>query len=98
MYYPIINSIKPTTITRRREIKEIIIITIIVSSKTLIIKGTMKATIPHYRSRRWKIDVIVVAVRDTRVPNVQRRTAPHGLNGRSIKLPSCVEFSKCSNR
>ena len=97
MYYPIINSIKPTTITRNRDPKAATTIITMASNVKLTVKGKMRETTPHCLLRKWKTGATVVVALRTRVQSVRRRTAHHGLNGRSIKLPNCGEFSRCSN-
>ena len=88
--------IKPTTTIRKRDLKGTT--TIMVSRVKLIARGMTKETIPHYCLLKWKIDATVVVALFTRVLSVQRRTALHDQSGRSIKLPNCKEFSRCSNR
>ena len=95
MYYQITNLIKPTT-TRRRDPKGAT--TTMVSSVKLIARGMTKATILHYCLLRWKTGATVVVAPLTRVPNVPRRIALHVWSGKSIRLPNCKEFSRCSNR
>ena len=99
MFYRITNSIKPTTITRRRGLEEVTTTTTTEASNDKVANNNkMKVTTHHYPLHKWKIGATVVVAPGTRVRSVRRGTAFHVPNGRLIRLPSYEECSRCSNR